>query len=251
MSSESQAEDPGTRARWFTSTHWSVVLAAGQEDSPSAQAALEKLCQVYWPPLYAYARRRKFNPEDSQDLTQEFFARFLAGNYLRTVHQSRGKFRCYLLKAFQHFLSNEWDKTRAIKRGAGKSAIPLDDLNAEHLYNLVATNNQTPEESYDQSWAFALLEHVQVQLKKEYHDVDKSDRFDHLVQFLPGESSPISYVDAARQMEISEEAVRSEVYRLRKRYRELVRHSIAQTVATPADIDEEVHYLITVLSRSQ
>ena len=164
------------------------------------------------------------------------------------MQQSRGKFRSYLLTALQHFLANEWDKARAAKRGGGHITFSLDDLDAESLYHLVANPDRTPEEVYDQSWAWALLEQVRTRLRDEYAAGGKDQRFEHLVQFLPGAASPMSYAEVARQLGVSEEAVRSEVYRLRKRYRELVRLEIAQTVATPAEIEEEVRYLIAVLS---
>jgi RNA polymerase sigma factor (sigma-70 family) len=243
-------EDADTRwaGGWFATTHWSVVLAAGQGGSRGSQTALEKLCCIYWPPLYAYVRRRKFSPEDAQDLTQEFFARFLAGNYLESVRQSRGKFRSYLLAALQHFLANEWEKARTAKRGGGLTALPLDDLGAENLYHLVASPDRTPEEVYDQSWALALLEQARNRLRDEYVAAGKDHRFKQLVAFLPGAALPLSYPEIARQLGLAEEAVRSEVSRLRKRYRELVRLEIAQTVATPAEIEEEVRYLIAVVS---
>ncbi len=233
---------------WFAPTHWSVVLAAGRGDSSTSQAALEKLCRIYWPPLYAYVRRRKFSLEDAQDLTQEFFARFLAGNYLETVRRSRGKFRSYLLAALQHFLANEWDKARTAKRGGGQIALPLHDLGAENRYRLMADLDRTPEEIFDQSWALALLEQARGRLRDEYAAAGKERRFEQLVGFLPGAAMPLSYPEAARQLGLAEEAVRSEVCRLRKRYRELVRLEIAQTVTTPAEIEEKVRYLIAVLS---
>jgi RNA polymerase sigma-70 factor (ECF subfamily) len=245
---EQNARNSDTQAAWFATTHWIVVLAAGRGDSSASQAALEKLCRIYWPPLYAYVRRRKFKPEDAQDLTQEFFARFLAGNYLETVQQSRGKFRSYLLAALQHFLANEWEKARTAKRGGGQIALPLDDLGAENRYRLVADLDRTPEEVYDQSWALALLEQARCQLRDEYATAGKDHRFEHLVAFLPGATFPMSYPEAARQLGLAEEGVRSEVSRLRKRYRELVRLEIAQTVATPAEIEDEVRYLIAVMS---
>jgi RNA polymerase sigma factor (sigma-70 family) len=248
-STESNAKNSDVRASWFTTTHWRVVLAAGRGDASSAQVALEKLCRTYWPPLYAYVRQRQFRPEDAQDLTQEFFARFLAGNYLQKIQQSGGKFRSYLLRAFQHFLANEWDKAHAAKRGGDQLTFSLDDLNAESRYQLVDNPDRTPEEVYDQSWAWALLEQVQTQMRDEYAAGGKRERFEHLEQFLPGEASPMNYAEGARQLGLSDEAVRSEVCRLRKRYRELVRLEIAQTVATPAEIEEEVRYLIAVVSR--
>ena len=222
-------------------------MAAGQENSPASAAALEKLCRIYWSPLYAYVRRRQFSAEDAQDLTQEFFTRFLAGNYLRNVQQNRGKFRSYLLKALQHFLANEWDKAHAAKRDQDQIAFSLDELHAENRYSLVSNPDWTPEEVYDQSWAWALLEQVRTRLRDEYTAGGKEQRYEHLVQFLPGAANAMNYNEAAQRLGLSLEAVWSEVSRLRKRYRELVRMEIAQTVATPAEIEEEVRYLISVL----
>jgi len=243
-------EDSGARSAWFTTTHWSVVLTAGQADSGASQAALEKLCRTYWTPIYAYARRRNYQPADAQDLTQEFFARFLSKNYIKTVQPGRGKFRAFLLTALQHFLANEWDKTQAAKRGGGKYHLPLDELSAEHLYQMMAASERPPEEIYDRSWAWAVLEQVRERLRAEYAAGGKDHRFDQWMRFLPGEASALSYAETGRQLGLTEEAVRSEVYRLRKRYRELLRQEIAQTVAMPGEVDEEVRYLINVLSRT-
>jgi RNA polymerase sigma-70 factor (ECF subfamily) len=234
----------------FTTTHWSVVLAAGDTRSPDQAQALEKLCRAYWYPLYAFVRRQGFNAADAQDLTQEFFARLLAGNYLRNVQRSQGKFRSYLLGALKHFLANEWDKAQAAKRGGGQVAFSFEELDAENLYGLVAKPDWAPEEVYDQSWAWALLEQVRTRLRDEYTAGGKVERFELLVQFLPGAANAMKYDEVALRLNLSLEAVWSEVHRLRKRYRELVRLEIAQTVATPAEIEEEVRYLIGVLSHS-
>ncbi len=250
VGAQDHADDSGARAPWFVTTHWSVVLAAGRAESDSARASLEKLCRTYWAPLYTYVRRRNYHPEDAQDLTQEFFARFLSKNYLQTVEPGRGSFRGFLLTAMQHFLANEWDKARAAKRGAGQSPIPLEELSAENLYRAVSVQERTPEETYDQSWALALLEQVRHRLCDEYTRAGKGPQFDQWLRFLPGEASPLSYAETAQLLGLTEEAVRSEVYRLRKRYRELVRHEVAQTVATPGEIEEELRYLIAVLART-
>jgi RNA polymerase sigma factor (sigma-70 family) len=247
---ESKARNSDAPATWFATTHWSVILTAGQADSGISRAALEKLCRIYWAPLYAYMRRRNYGPEDAQDLTQEFFARFLSHNYLQHIQPGRGRFRGFLLAALQHFLANEWDKSRTAKRGGGQFPVPLDELDAERGYRLVAAREQTPEEVFDRSWALAVLEQVRQRLHAEYVREGKDRQFSHFMCFLPGEASPLSYAETARQMGLTIEAVRSEVYRLRKRYRELVRLEIAQTVATPIEIEEELRYLISVLSRT-
>src|SRR5215471_6647935 len=143
---------------WFTTTHWSVVLAAGQTASPQSEAALEKLCRTYWYPLYAFARRQGSSPEDSQDLTQGFFARFLEKNYLHQVQRDRGKFRCFLLASLKHFLADERDKARALKRGGGKSLLSLDDDAAEGRYRLEPVDSMDAEKLYQRRWTLTLLE---------------------------------------------------------------------------------------------
>lgn len=251
MDAESEsARNPGAESAWFVTTHWSVVLTAGQADSGASQVALEKLCRTYWAPLYAYVRRRNYQPEDAQDLTQEFFTRCLSKGYLKNVQQGRGKFRGFLLTALKHFLANERDKAQAAKRGGGRCHIPLDELSAENLYQLMPAAERTPEEIYDQSWAWTVLKQVRDRLREEYANGGNGRCFEHWLPFLPGEASLLSYAEAGRQLGLTEEAVRSEVYRLRKRYRELLRREISQTVATPGEIEEELRYLISVLSRT-
>ncbi len=247
MFSEPKAEDSTARVGWFTTTHWSVVLTAGKPDMPGAMEALERLCRAYWFPLYSFVRRHGRSPEDAQDLTQEFFYQLLHKNQLQTATPERGRFRAFLITAIRNFLSNEWDKSQTIKRGSGQKTIPLDELTAENKYLLTSNQQRTPEELFDQAWALALLEQVRVQLQEEYSQSLKAERFVGLTSFLPGGGNTCSYAEAAIQMDMTEEAVRSEVYRMRKRYRELLRQEIAHTVATPEEIDDELRYLISVL----
>src|SRR5713101_8633246 len=168
----------------FTTTHWTVVLAAGQKDHSERATALESLCRSYWYPLYAYVRRGGYEAADAQDLTQEFFARLLGKDYLRAVDRSKGKFRSFLLAALEHFLANEWRNARAQKRGGQFSFISLDDTAAEQQYLQVSTSNLSLEKLYEQQWATTLLEQVLVQLREEFVGACKEALFDELKVFL-------------------------------------------------------------------
>ncbi|MEK7684441.1 MAG: sigma-70 family RNA polymerase sigma factor [Verrucomicrobiota bacterium] len=232
---------------WFATTHWSVVLAAGQGDAPDAQAALEKLCRTYWYPLYAYVRREGYSAADAQDLTQAFFARLLEKNYLGQVEPQKGKFRSFLLAALRHFLSDQRDRARAIKRGGGTDCFSLDAQSAEERYRLEPVERMDAEKIYERRWAMTLLEQALTRLRDENVAAGKAELFERLRSFVAGESD-ISCGEAASQLGLTESAVKSAVHRLRQRYRELVREEIAHTVADPAEIDAEIRYLISVMS---
>src|SRR6266571_5185734 len=167
---ETRAPQPG----WFATTHWSVVLAAGQTASPQAEEALEKLCRAYWYPLYAYVRRQGFSPEDAQDLTQEFFARFLQKKSFRRADRERGKFRTFLLTSLQHFLAHEWERARAQKRGGGQPLLPWDERSAESRYQLDATPDLAPDQVFDQRWALTLFQQALTRLHQEFAAEGKS-----------------------------------------------------------------------------
>jgi len=233
----------------FTTTHWSVVLAAGDAASPQAQAALERLCQTYWYPLYAYVRRRGYSPEDAQDLTQEFFARLLAKQWLSMADPERGRFRSFLLAALNHFLDKEWARARCAKRGGGRPALPFDPAEGERWYGREASDSRSAEQIYERNWALRVLTHVRSRLREEYARDGNAGRFDVLEAFLPGEVCPLSYAEAATQWGAAESTVRSAVHRLKRRYGELLRRELAHTVANPAEVDGELRYLISVLGR--
>ena len=233
---------------FFTTTHWSVILAARAEDSPKAADALAQLCQTYWYPLYAYIRRRGHEPPDAQDLTQEFFARLLERNFLKAVKQERGKFRWFLLSAVKRFLANEWNRENAAKRGGGQSIVSLDEQTAEGRYRLEIADDATPEKLFDQSWALTLLEQAQEQLQREYEANGRAKVFEELKIFLSGDRAPISHADAGALLGLSEGAVKVAVHRLRHRFRECLREQIAQTVSTPAEADDEIRQLFAVFS---
>lgn len=240
-SSESALEG----ARQFVTTHWSVVLAAGRSETADAQAALETLCRTYWYPLYAYLRRQGETAEAAQDLTQEFFARFIAKQYLESVDRAKGKFRSFLLASLKNFHANETDKARAQKRGGGCAFVALD---AEARYALEPAHDVTAERIFERRWAMTLLDVVLNRLRDEYTAGGKRALFDQLKVTLTGERSAIPYAELAPPLGMSEGAVKVAVHRLRKQYRDQLRAEIANTVANPGEVDEELRHLITVLS---
>ena len=229
----------------FATTHWSVVLKAGS-DSPAAQDALAVLCRTYWQPLYAYARRRGHSPADAQDLTQEFFVSFMRRNAFGAASPGKGKFRSFLLASMSHFLADEWDKSRAQKRGGGQIII-LDSDAAENALQSMET--LSPEELYDKQWALTLLEEVYLQLQSEYRKENKAALFDALRFSLMGERSAVPYEELANRLGLSEGAVKVAVHRLRKRYRHCLREKIAMTVTTPDEVEEELRFLVQALGK--
>lgn len=232
----------------FATTHWSVVLAAGQSTDAQASEALEQLCRTYWYPLYAYVRRRGYSPEDAEDLTQEFFARFLVGKYLASVDRERAKFRSYLLGALNHFLADAWDHAHRIKRGGGQALQSLDVRSGESRYTLEPVAELTPDRLFDRRWAFTVLDQVLSRLRQEYERSGKGRLFEKLSAFLPGDAEADSYADLARELGMTESAVRVAVHRLRRRYGQLFSTEVAHTVANPAEIQDEMRYLLTVVS---
>ncbi|MCX6902887.1 MAG: sigma-70 family RNA polymerase sigma factor [Verrucomicrobia bacterium] len=232
----------------FGTTHWSVVLTAGQEDL-RGQEALARLCQTYWYPLYAYVRRQGHSPHDAQDLTQEFFGRLLEKHALAKADRSKGKFRSFLLASLKNFLANEWDKARALKRGHGQMFIPLDTDSAETRYHSEPADPVTPEQIFERQWALTLLEHVLGRLGAEQAAEGTLDQFTRLKDLLMGDKSGRGYAALAQQLNTTEGALRTAVYRLRGRYRELLREEIAHTVDQPLEIDDEIRHLFAVLAR--
>jgi len=233
--------------RFFVTTHWSVVLAAGRDSSPAATDALEQLCRAYWYPLYAYVRRKGYDADDAQDLTQEFFARLLARNYLSVADRHKGKFRSFLLGSLEHFLAREWTKAHAQKRGGGKTVLSLDETDAENRYLLEPAHELTAEKVFDRRWATTLLDQAMSRLREECVANHKGDLFGKVESLLSGEKGEACYADVAAALKMSEGAIKVAVHRLRQRYSELVRAEIAQTVATPEEAAEELRYLFTVL----
>jgi RNA polymerase sigma-70 factor (ECF subfamily) len=224
------------------------VLAAGHDRSPVGQAALETLCRAYWYPLYAYVRRQGHSPEDAQDLTQDFFTRFLEHNYFKLANPARGRFRTFLLTALKHFLANEWRKAHCAKRGRGQTAISLDATEAEQRFVAKPVEQSSPEILYERRWAATLLERVLETLREEYVTADKGWQFEELKGGLWGGSSVATYADIAVRRGTTEPAIKTAAHRLRQRYRELLRAEIAHTVEGPHEVDEELRHLATVIS---
>ena len=248
MAASDQYDQPGGQAAWrFASTRWSLVVAAGQGTSPESQEALATLCRVYWYPLYAYARCRLPSVEDAQDLTQEFFARLLEKDYLRAADPGRGKFRSFLLTAFKHFLAKERDRAHAQKRGGGRHPLPLDFQAGEHRYCLEPADHATPETIYERRWALTLLEQTLARLRQEFVSADKGKLFDCLKRTLTGDDPPRPYALLAEELGISQQAVKVAVHRLRRRYQELLRAEIAQTVASAEEVDDELRDLFAAV----
>ena len=233
----------------FATTHWSVVLAAGLDSSSSeAEVALAELCQTYWYPLYAFVRRKGHSPHDAQDLTQAFFARLLEKNYVAQADRERGRFRTYLLAALTHFLADEWDKARRLKRGGGREIISFDAVSAEERYRLEPVDPLDAAKLYERRWVTTLFDQVLSRLEQEFRDSGKGTLFDGLKNSLLSEPDGTSYAELGARLGLKEDAVKQAVHRMRRRYRELFREEIAQTVDGPGEVEEELKHLFAVLS---
>jgi RNA polymerase sigma factor (sigma-70 family) len=245
---EPNAGDGLARNATFATTHWSVVLAAGREDSPRSADALEALCRDYWYPLYVYVRRRGYGPEDAQDLTQQFFARFLEKGSFGLADPARGRFRTFLLKSIEHFLADDWKRAHRAKRGGGTVGLPLDGVAAEARYTAELTETMTPERAYEERWATALLDRALGRVREDYERVGKARLFEALQDFLWGPDGSVSYAVLAQDLATTEGALRAAVHRLREHYRDRLRAEVAQTVSHPGEVDAELRYLIGVIS---
>jgi RNA polymerase sigma-70 factor (ECF subfamily) len=235
-------------ARRFTTTHWSVVLAAGDGTSPQTQQALTRLCQAYWFPIYAFIRKRGYSPEQAQDLTQGFFAGFLEKGYVAKAAPDRGRFRCFLMTSVENFLRNENERARAQKRGGGHSLISLDEQDAEQRYLCVPATETDPAKTFEQRWAATLLNTVLARLQGEFEASGRRELFEALQAHLWGDSDSVPYPQLAEQFGLSLPNVKMTAHRLRLRYRELLREEIAHTVALPSQIDDEIRHLMKVVS---
>jgi DNA-directed RNA polymerase specialized sigma24 family protein len=234
----------------FATTHWSVVLTASRTDTTKAHDALEQLCRTYWYPIYAHIRRRGFSPPDAEDLTQGFFLRLLKSKSIARADKSRGRFRSFLLGAVSHFLTDEWDKGQARKRGRGQPFFALDVATAESRLQLEAGHTETPDKAFDREWATTLLGLVLGRLEAEYRIENKAELFDCLKQTLTGTRESQPYALLATQLQMSEGALRVAVHRLRARFRELLQAEIANTVASPNDIKAEIRHLFKAIARA-
>lgn len=216
-------------------------------DSPGATAALERLCQTYWYPLYVFVRRKGHSPEDAQDLTQEFFTRLLEKKYIALADQSRGKFRTFLLRSLEHFLINEWTKARADKRGGRQQIISWEAEEVEKRYLAERVDGEAPDRVFEKQWAMSLLQKVLGQLREEYSAPEKQSLFEALKASVWGEPTESSLQEIGAKLGMAEGAVKVAAYRMRQRYRELLRNEVAQTVATAAEVDDELKYLAAIL----
>ena len=231
----------------FDTTQWSLVIAASEGDSPEARAALETLCETYWYPLYVYVRRRGQNEDDARDLTQGFFARLLEKNWVADADPDRGKFRTFLLTALKHYMHDEWDRQRAQKRGGGKLPLSLDFDTAETGYKLEPPDDRTPEDVFDACWADTVMQRARERLRREMLEPGKEKRFERLEGFVTGEGADVPYREVAEELGMSESAVKVAVYRMRRRFGEILRAEVADTVWRPEDVEPEVRHLLGLL----
>jgi RNA polymerase sigma factor (sigma-70 family) len=230
----------------FNTTHWSVVLEA-QSESPAAQEALEKLCRIYWWPIYGFVRRHGYSPEEAQDLTQGFFALLLERRDLDAVRREKGRLRSYLLTSLKNFLAKAHRRAMTVKRGEGRTLVPLDELLARELADLEPADTLTADRIFERRWALTLLEQVLSRLESEYRSAGKAKLFDCLTEFLSDEPGRRSQAEAAAELGMTENAVKQAFHRIRQRYRQLLHDEIAQTVAVPGDVEDELRHFISVL----
>ena len=231
----------------FPTTRWSLVAAAGDPERKEAKSALVSLCESYWYPLYAYLRRRGHPADEAQDLTQEFFMRVLEGRYLDHADPDRGRFRSFILTCLKFFVADEKDRDRALKRGGG-AVLSLEFALGEERYLREPAHDETPERIFERHWVLSMLDRVMGKLRDEFLQHGRPEHFDRLKVFLLGQSEA-PYAALAEEMKTSEGALKVAIHRLRKRYRELFRQEIADTVADPADVESELRYLAAVLTR--
>ena len=239
---------PARDSASFRTTHWSVVLTAAHADSTQRQPALTVLCQTYWYPLYAFVRRQGRNPQEAEDLTQEFFARLLAKNGLASVNPGNGRFRSFLLASLKNFLANDWDRNHTIKRGRACTIISWDEQSGENRYLREPAHDATPEKLFERSWALIVIESVLAELRKEYADGGKTSLFESIHSYMEDEGAQ-TYAELAATLNMTESAVKMAVLRLRENFRHRLRAAITRTVAEPGEIDDELRHLFACLGR--
>lgn len=246
MTSDAAEPHPGGGSREFLTTQWSLVIDAGDTESPRAAGALESLCAIYWSPLYAYLRRQQWSPEDAADLTQAFFARLLEGRRLSQADRERGRFRTFLITALKHFVSDERDRVRAWKRGGRVQHVPLDPVAGEEQFERSLAVPGPDDRFYDRTWAYALLERVRGRLISE---AAASGRGSLAEALLPrsGVEAP-AYREIGDRLGLTEGAVKLAAFRLRQRYREIIREEVSQTVADPSELEDEIRHLLDVVA---
>jgi RNA polymerase sigma factor (sigma-70 family) len=234
----------------FATTHWSLVAQSALTDVPEAANALAQLCEMYWPPIYSFIRRRGYAASDAQDLTQSFFAFFLRTKAYARTDQVHGKFRSFLLASVKNFLADNWDHQQAIRRGGDYQFVSLDQKTAEELYDAASASDSIAERLFDLRWAKTLAGRALNRLREDLHAEGKLELFQQLKAFLGGGSVLPSYDEASARMGLPRATVKTHVHRLRQRYREIVRCEIARTVSAPHEIDEELRYLCNVLTQA-
>ncbi len=232
----------------FATTRWSVVLTAGRRSSPKAVTALEELCSAYWYPLYVYVRRRGYDRDDAADLTQAFFVQLLENNRLEHVEPSKGRFRSFLIASMKNFLANEWDRSRAQRRGGGRMPISIDIRTADAAYRHELMDEVTAEQAFERRWALTVLDRVLGQLKEEYAAGGRGDLFELLKETITFRDVVGRYREIAANLGMTEGAVKVAVHRLRSRYRELLVQEVSQTVSAAGEVDEEVNALFNALT---
>jgi RNA polymerase sigma-70 factor (ECF subfamily) len=245
VNSESAEES----AKQFHTTHWSVVLAAGDAQSHQAFMALSRLCQIYWFPVYAFIRKRGHSPQEAQDFTQEFFACFLEKNYVAKAVRDRGRFRAFLMTSVENFLHNQHDRALAQKRGGGQKLLSLDYEGAEERYQIDPVEPTDPAKTFEQQWAATLLDTVLNRLRDEFSAEGRGGLFEDLQAHLWADAGSIPYPQLAEKFGLKAGNVKTIAHRLRQRYRELLREEIAQTVAKPGEVDDEIRYLMRIVSQ--
>ena len=233
----------------FRTTHWSVVLAAGDENSGQRSEALARLCQTYWLPVYAFVRKRGHSPDRAKDLTQDFFGNFLEKNSVSRAARERGRFRSFLMTSVENFLRNAHERAQAQKRGGGRPPVSLDDQDAEGRYLAEPAAELDPAREFELRWALTVLQRVMQRLREEYLENGQGDLFDALQAHLWGDADSIPYPQVAERFGLTAANVKITAHRLRQRYRELLREEISHTVAQPGEIDEEIRYLMRIVSR--
>jgi RNA polymerase sigma-70 factor (ECF subfamily) len=240
---------PGDSAQGFHTTHWSVVLAAGEEGTAQATTALTRLCQTYWYPVYAFIRKRGHSPEQAQDFTQDFFAGFLEKNYVTKASPDRGRFRAFLMSSVENFLHNQHDRAQALKRGGGRQILSLDYNGAEARYQYEPVDETNPMKIFEQQWAATLLETVLGRLRHEFGAEGRMGLFEDLQAHLWGDAESIPYARLAQKCGLTESNIKAIAHRLRQRYRTLLREEIAQTVSQPGEVDDEIRHLMRTVSQ--
>ncbi len=231
----------------FTTTHWSVVLAATNPAAPDRRGAMAHLCETYWYPLYAYVRRRGNSAHEAEELTQEFFVRLIEKEFIRNTAPQKGRFRAFLLVCMKHFLANEWDRVRAEKRGGRKLTHSIDFQDADERYGREPAHELTAERIFERRWALLLLEQALAQLASEMTASGKGDVFENLKGYLLAEADTPPHERTAREAGLSPGAVKVRVHRLRRRYRQILRERVAMTLSDPDEVDDEIRRLFSAL----